>query len=108
MKELEKIYRTIGQRVRSIRKAKNLTLEELSFNINMNYSFLARIETGKTAATIESFMRIAKGLNVDFFALFNNMEIKNDKDIDKKFQQITKKLSTEEKSKVIAVLNLFL
>lgn len=108
MKELERVYKTIGQRIREIRKQKNLTLEALSFNIGMNYSFLARIETGKAAATIESFVRIAKGLDVDFFTLFNNVEVRNNKIIEKDFKKLTDKLSVEEKAKFISVLKLIL
>ncbi len=108
MKELERIYKIIGQKIRTIRKSKNLTLEELSFNIGMNYSFLARIETGKAVATIESFMRIAKGLNVDFFILFNNIEVNNSKVIERDFKKLIDKLSVEEKAKFISVLKLLL
>ena len=108
MIEMQKIYKNLGQRIRSIRKKKGLTLEELCFEINMDYSFLARIETGNAVASLESLYRIAKGLGVNFLQLFNDTEIKEENLIDNEITNITKKLSAKEKKRILSIVKLSL
>ncbi len=68
--ELQEIYKILGQRIRELRKERKLTLEDLAFGLGMDYSFLAKAETGKAVPSINALYRISKGLNVDFFQLF--------------------------------------
>ncbi len=104
--EMQQIYVNIGKRIRNIRKARKMTLEDLAFEIDMDYSFIARIETGKATATLETLYRISKGLKIKFYQLFDDINPKQKTIVEKEFSALTKKLSLEEKDKTLSIMKL--
>ncbi|WP_286920084.1 MULTISPECIES: S24 family peptidase [Pseudomonas] len=55
----------IGQRIRSARKARGLTLEELANQVDTDSGNLSRLERGKQGASQELLSRIMKALNME-------------------------------------------
>lgn len=55
----------MANRIRLIRKQKNLTLEELSEKSGISYTHLSRMEAGKRGVSLENVLRIAKSLGVE-------------------------------------------
>ena len=108
MNEIQQIYTNIGKRVRNIRKSKKMTLEDLAFKIGMDYSFIARIETGKATPSLETLYKISKGLKIKFYQLFNELNPQKENLIEKEFLVITKNLSFEEKEKMLSIMKLVL
>ncbi len=108
MNEMQQIYTNIGKRIRNIRKSKKMTLEDLAFEIDMDYSFIARIETGKATASLETLYKISKGLKIKFYQLFNEIDPKKKTVVEKEFSNLTKKLSFEEKEKMLSIIKLVL
>ena len=108
MNEMQQIYINIGKRIRNTRKLKKMTLEELAFEIDMDYSFIARIETGKATASLETLYKISKGLKIKFYQLFNEISPKKETYVEKEFLALTKKLSFEEKEKMLSIMNIVL
>lgn len=53
----------IGQRIRKKRISKGLTMMELSFESDIDYRQIGRIERGETNFTIKTLLRICKTLN---------------------------------------------
>ncbi|PXV63021.1 DNA-binding XRE family transcriptional regulator [Dysgonomonas alginatilytica] len=60
----EVVIRKIGLKIRELRESKNLTLMELSVNLDIEYNNLIRIEKGRTNPTIGTLLKISQGLNV--------------------------------------------
>ena len=58
-----------GQRVRSLRLEKGLTMETLAASANIEYRQLSDVELGKTNATISTALAIAQALGVPFSEL---------------------------------------
>ena len=108
MNEMQQIYINIGKRIRNIRKSKKMTLEDLAFEIGMDYSFIARIETGKATASLETLYKISKGLKIKFYQLFGEINPKQETFVEKEFSNLTKKLSFEEKEKILSIMNIVL
>ena len=106
MSEIQQIYINIGKRIRNIRKAKKMTLEDLAFEIDMDYSFIARIETGKATASLETLYKISKGLKIKFYQLFNDIDPKKETTVEKDFLALIKKLTFEEKDKTLSLIKL--
>ena len=61
-----------GQRVREIRKEKNLSQEELSFKADLHRTYIGMIERAEKNITLINIEKIAKALNVDIKELFND------------------------------------
>ena len=53
-----------GQRVRSIRMAKNISPEKLALSCNLDRSYMGRIERGEVNPTLERIYEIAQALDV--------------------------------------------
>lgn len=55
----------IGQRIKSIRKDKKITLRELGTLCQLDYSALSRIEGGQYSSRILTLKTIAENLGID-------------------------------------------
>lgn len=70
----------IGDRIRQIRKEKDITLVELAKITGIQIATLSRIEHKKMVGTLESHMSIAKGLGIDVTDLYRELENSPTKD----------------------------
>ena len=61
---------TLGEKLKSIRTARALSLEDLAKKTNLTRSFLSQIEKNKTSPSISSLIRIATALEVRMSDLF--------------------------------------
>lgn len=55
----------IGERIKSIRKEKKMTLKQISEKTNLSISFLSQVEHSKCSITLESLMKISEVLDVN-------------------------------------------
>ena len=71
----------IGNKIRTLRKAKKMTLDELSKASGVALASLSRIENNKMTGTLESHINIAKALNMNLSELLSDVGIQ-EKNID--------------------------
>lgn len=57
-------YQKIGQRIRALRRAKNLSQEQLAEKIWISTTHMSHIETGSTKLSLPVLVDIAAALNV--------------------------------------------
>ena len=57
-------YFEIGQRIRKLRKAYNLSQEQLAERVGISTTHMSHIETGNTKLSLTVFVDIAKALSV--------------------------------------------
>lgn len=69
----------VGQRIRSIRKQRGLSLEALALKCDMNAAFLGHIERGLRCPTLYTLERISTGLEINIVELFldNSVALSN-------------------------------
>lgn len=65
---------TVGNRVRSIRRSKGLTIEQLACDIGVEYTQLSRIERGRINTSIFNLFLITKALNTSFSELVKDLD----------------------------------
>jgi transcriptional regulator with XRE-family HTH domain len=68
----EQLIEIIGFNIRKIRLLKGLTIKELAFEADMEYTHLSRIERGKLNTSIYQIYVIAIALKVDYVSLFEH------------------------------------
>lgn len=60
---------TVGERIREIRKSRNLTQRELADRVGINFTYLSRVENDRLddeqTPREETLQRIARALNAD-------------------------------------------
>jgi len=59
------VVKLIGERVRKLRIDKQLTLENLAFKADMEYTQLSRIELGKINTSLFQIHKIANALGIN-------------------------------------------
>jgi transcriptional regulator with XRE-family HTH domain len=67
----------IGQRIRSLREERSVTLEQLSLQTSLTKGQLSRIENGKASSPVSTLTRIASALGVPPGTLFSTEEPKS-------------------------------
>ena len=63
----------LGERIRNLRKAKQLTIVEVAKSTGIDQATLSRIENGKMAGTLDSHRRIAETLGVRLTDLYDSV-----------------------------------
>lgn len=61
----------IGARIRTVRKAKSITLKQLSARSKVSIATLSKIETGKVTGSFNTIYKIARGLEVLVTSILN-------------------------------------
>jgi len=60
-----------GEKVRALRKERNLSQEELSFKANLHRTYIGMIERAEKNITLINIEKIASALNVEIKELFD-------------------------------------
>ena len=68
------VAKTIGGRLRVLRKAQRVTLVELAKSSGVDSATISRIETGRMTGTLECHMKLARGLGVKLTELYAGIE----------------------------------
>ena len=68
------IYTIVGRRVADVRRNRRWTQERLAEAANVATSYVARIESGKRQATLETLGALAKALGVPLAALLGSAD----------------------------------
>ncbi len=90
---MENIKKLLGQRIKEVRKAKNITQEELAEKIGIGASNISYIENGKFAPSIENFAKIAEVLGVEPSELY---KFSHHKTLDEIKQEFFQAMETDE------------
>ncbi len=67
----------IGDRIRVLRKEKELSQEALANIAEVDRTYMTKVETGKRNVTVKILEKIIVALDTDFATFFNNNEFKN-------------------------------
>lgn len=69
---LKKLF---GQRLQQIRKSKGLSQQEFAELVGLQTNSIGQIETGRRAVSFETIEKIAGNLEIDYYKLFDFVEI---------------------------------
>lgn len=64
------IKKEVGDRIRTIRKAKGLTQEELGEKADLHYKYIGEVERGEVNPSVETLAAVAKALDINITQLF--------------------------------------
>lgn len=84
----------LGERIRELRKLKNISQLELAYDMDMSMNTISGIELGKISPKIETLRKIADRLGIEIGELFDfNLQPNNDKVRRKKIEQFARNLN---------------
>ena len=61
----------LGERVRSLRQSQNITQEELAYRSGLHRTYVGCIERGEKNVSVAAIFKVARGLGVEPWELFN-------------------------------------
>ena len=67
------VNKQLGMRIRYLREQKGLTLEDLSFESNVNKNYLSDLERGNRNPTVKILERISLALDISLEELFKGI-----------------------------------
>lgn len=70
------IKEKFGQKVKSLREQKSISIEHLANISNVDRNYISDIEKGKRNVSIEIIEKIITALDTDFGAFFNDKDFK--------------------------------
>jgi len=101
--EKEKIF--LGSRIRTLRKAKGWTQEELGKHADTSYKFLGEIERGVQNPSFSILVKISRALGVPLYELFRfESEGLNRKEMESRLQSILRALPDDEFGRILTML----
>ena len=65
--------KVLGERIREMRKVKNLTQEDLAYESDIDRSYIGGVERGERNLSFDKLCQIAKALGCDVAALTKNL-----------------------------------
>jgi DNA-binding NtrC family response regulator len=66
----DELHMTIGKNIRELRKARGLTLKQMSRRTKLSVSLLSQIERAESSASVSSLFKVATALDVRLVELF--------------------------------------
>lgn len=101
MEELD--YRKIGDRIRAARKALNLTQEEASERCDITSSFYGSVERGDKRMSVDTLVKISKGLKISTDVLLDT-DIKKQEVLIEFLQEIQQNTDEKQFEKIIMLM----
>ncbi|MEF7440625.1 helix-turn-helix transcriptional regulator [Paenibacillus lautus] len=78
---MSKLYIQVGKKIRLYRKARSLTQEELGEYLEIDQSYLGRIERGEINITLDTLYKISKALRIHPAQLLEDEKHVSDEDL---------------------------
>lgn len=99
-------YALLGRRIRSERKARNLTQQELADAAGMDTTHLSRIESGKAVPSINVVKKLSDVLGLPIATLFADIPTSKvpDHGWADKMGSMVKEMSPKQRSKILRIL----
>lgn len=96
----------LGQRIRTLRKLKGWTQQDLGGEADVNYKFIGEIERSRQNPSFTILEKIATALGVDLFELFRfDQEFQNRKIVEASLLNILKNMPEEDLKKFHLILH---
>lgn len=103
------ISKVVGERIRTIRKGKGVSQEELAFLSSLSAIYIGQVERGEKNITVDSLAKIATALGISLEDLFRFSEPLADKSNQEFLIQILDKLSNRtvvEQERVLELIDI--
>ena len=86
-------YNVIGERLKSARKEKHFTQEQLAERLDVSIAFLSRIERGSSQINLKRLSQICEILDITEGEILNGVSSKSEKYLDAEFSNLLRNCS---------------
>ncbi|MFA7073713.1 MAG: helix-turn-helix transcriptional regulator [Endomicrobiaceae bacterium] len=103
----ENIYMLIGRRIKEERQKRGLTQEELAVKAHIGTKFIGNIERGVSKPSLDTFIKIAKALNISCDLLISedkNKKKRYKKPVSKHLEYLVSEFPGDEQNQLVKVI----
>ena len=101
------VQELLGRRIGNLRKAKNMTREELAAKCHLQLDFVEAIEKGKEDSSLEDLAKISKALSTDLLDLVREERGKEDSSkIKREILEIVDEMERKDKRNLKLILEI--
>jgi transcriptional regulator with XRE-family HTH domain len=75
LKKKNEISLLVGKKIRCLRQNRGLTMEQLAFEVGIEYTQLSRIERGVINTSIYQLFVISRALQVEFAEIVSDLDL---------------------------------
>jgi transcriptional regulator with XRE-family HTH domain len=94
----------LGRRVKHLRRLRGLTQEQLAEHIEINPKYLSSIERGVENPTLDLLCRLARGLQVDLYELFQFEEGATPAQLRRKVERLMAEVTVDDLPRMVRML----
>lgn len=107
---MSEIVKVIGGRIRSYRKKRGWSQEDLAERSDVHFTFIGQIERGEKQASLDTLERITSALEISFEELFRHIGNNTFNDSDALSELIEKvhALSVDDQKQLLKIMELIL
>ncbi|MCQ2086964.1 MAG: helix-turn-helix domain-containing protein [Bacilli bacterium] len=69
------VKKQLGMRIRYLRKLRNMSIEDLALESNINRNYLSDLERGQRNPSLDILVRISIGLRISMEYLFRGIDV---------------------------------
>lgn len=102
---MDSIKKSLGQRIKEIRKSRGLTQPALAELVSVDSKYISRIETGSSYPSLDTLESIAKSLDVDVKELFSLSHLKDKDELIAKINQKLMMTSNKNVKLIYQIIN---
>jgi transcriptional regulator with XRE-family HTH domain len=98
------LIKKVGERIRQLRKAMNLTQEELAERSGLHTNYVGQVERGEKNLTLETLEKIVLGLDVQLEQLFRYLDPIDSRDALMEIVELLLERSSDDREMALKVL----
>lgn len=101
---MSNLVKKVGERIRSIRKDRNLSQEELAERSEIHSNYIGQVERGEKNLTLETLEKIVSGLDISLEQLFRYLEPMERKDAFAEIIELLSERSVDDHKMALKIL----
>lgn len=98
-------YSVIGSRIKKARKAKNMTQDALSEELDVSIAFLSRIERGTSQINLKRLSQICEILGVSEGEILNGVSNHSEVYLDSEFSELLERCTPDKQKLIYKIAN---
>ena len=97
-------YKLIGERIKRVRKSRNMTQEIMAEKLNVSIGYVSQVERGITKISLDLLGAISAILNYDIAEFISESATNNNEYMESEILEELKKLDSRKKRFILAVI----
>lgn len=99
-------YKLIGERIKQVRKSKNMTQETLAEKLNVSIGYVSQVERGITKISLDLLGAISTILDCDVATLISETAIRSNEYMTTEIIEATRSLDDKKRRYILEIIKL--